>query len=321
MKQASININFDSFAASSRFLGGGNAISPATDPCYAAVADRFMALAQTYEFKYTIFVVGIDLHDERVRRIVRGWADAGHEIGNHSLEHIQNLGELGKEKIRQQVGESHRLIAECVGYEPKGFVSPGWSMSPELLEVLIDLGYEYDSSLFPSPVMPLVQLRLKLTAAKRRRGSIPLLRRDFWGSWLGSRQPYWATPEQPWYNASRQNRSGSILVLPLPTTWWRQPVWHTMAFALPSWFHRMAMINSINSAQAFYYLTHPNDLIHPAVDAADLPKEFRRLERVGVPFERKVTMMKEAIEVITERCQIVTMTELATSIKKGAAGQ
>jgi len=152
---AAIDINFDS-------LGWAFSLSRPDfrDPTYFGVADRFLALAERFGFKYTIFVIGQDLENPEVAARVRDWHQQGHEIGNHSWHHHANLGALHPDAIEREVMRAHERITEVCGAEPRGFIAPAWSTSGELLRVLDRHDYLYDTSQFSSYVMWLIATKL-----------------------------------------------------------------------------------------------------------------------------------------------------------------
>ena len=147
MKYASININFDSLGEAYGFPEGYK------DPSFDKVAERFLGVAERLNFKYSIYVIGKDLENPESRARVKEWAQCGHEIGNHSWSHPLNLGALDNRQLNDEVMKAHDIISESAGDEPKGFISPGWSTSRKLLEILAKNRYEYDTSTFPSLLM------------------------------------------------------------------------------------------------------------------------------------------------------------------------
>ncbi len=117
---------------------------------YEDALPRFLDLFGEYGVKATFFVVGRDLKRPDNRRMIRRAAEAGHEIANHTQNHIQTYGGLSPQEKREEIIECHHSIAEATGSEPKGFRAPGWSADIETMKILVEMGYEYDSSVFPS---------------------------------------------------------------------------------------------------------------------------------------------------------------------------
>ena len=116
---------------------------------------RLLELFERYRIHATFFVVGRDLpaQSAAVREIVR----KGHEVANHSTWHRPGFARLSREEKRADVVTAHTLIAEATGQAPVGFKSPGFSFSPDQLDVLAKLGYRYNSSLLPTFYAPLLR--------------------------------------------------------------------------------------------------------------------------------------------------------------------
>lgn len=113
---------------------------------------RLFDLFDRYRIRATFFIVGRDLPAQAasVREMVR----RGHEVANHSTWHRPGFARLTREEKRADIATTHWLIANAAGQPPVGFKSPGFSLSPDQLDVLMELGYLYDSSLLPTFYAP-----------------------------------------------------------------------------------------------------------------------------------------------------------------------
>lgn len=307
-----VSLNFDSL-----FFPLSIDRSAVADPSFLGVADRFLALATKRNFRYTIFIIGRDLENPEVAGRVRAWAAAGHEIANHSYSHNRNLGSLPGPLMEYEVLKSHELITACVGREPRGFVSPSWSTSRELVAVLTRAGYLYDTSVFPSYVQLLVLLKLRTMSANGRRGEFSLRRRrDKRAFFLAPRRPYFVHP-----SSLVHPRDDGLLMMPLPVvTPLRIPCWHTMFFVFGARFTKWVMRQALREHRFFYYLVHPRDLVDYEQDLPlDLRREFgaelRVFEGLTVPIERKLEFMERALELMAATGRRwVTLLEMAETI-------
>jgi hypothetical protein len=302
--KVAMNINFDSLgwslnAERARFR----------DPSFVEVADRFLDLSARYGFRYTIFVIGRDLESPEARARVRDWSAAGHEIGNHSYNHCPNLGAMPIDQMRDEVMRSHDAIAAVVGSEPKGFIAPGWSASAELVGVLQDAGYVYDTSVFPSYFMWLIVAKLWLNFRGDPRRRDFLQRRDWLANLLASTRPYLASRE----SLHRAQREG-LLILPVPVSpTLRIPCWHTARFVFPQWLYEHAL-QACRQAPYFYYLMHPADLSDPS-DLQELGLQLSNLERWEVSQQTKLRFITEVLDSLREgKVQFVTLREMADEI-------
>jgi peptidoglycan-N-acetylglucosamine deacetylase len=84
------------------------------------------------------FMVGD--HVGRFPVIARRVASAGHEIGNHTQNHVK-LHLLGPRRIRQQLAQAHDSIVTETGRTPRIFRAPHGYRSPFLQPIIADLEY------------------------------------------------------------------------------------------------------------------------------------------------------------------------------------
>jgi polysaccharide deacetylase family protein (PEP-CTERM system associated) len=101
------------------------------------------------EVHATFFIVGkVALRfPELVRKIVA----AGHEVASHGYEHIY-VNQIGKDRFRNDLKKSKHVIEDLIGSQVYGFRAPEFSVddsTPWAFEVLAEIGFKYDSSLFP----------------------------------------------------------------------------------------------------------------------------------------------------------------------------
>jgi peptidoglycan-N-acetylglucosamine deacetylase len=127
---------------------------PAPDPDpFLPAFDRWLDLLDEAGVRATFFAIGRDLERPAFARRLREAADAGHEIGNHSLSHAFAFSSLPVETLRREVLETQSRISDAVGELPAGFRAPAYHMDPECLALLAECGIRYDASLLPSPAI------------------------------------------------------------------------------------------------------------------------------------------------------------------------
>ncbi len=111
---------------------------------------RFAELFARRKITATFFVVGEDLEKDPAGRSLLGdLSAAGHELGNHSWSHPYELARLPRAQIRDEVTRCGAAL-RSLGAQVVGFRAPGYDVSAELHDVLVEAGYRYDSSVFPS---------------------------------------------------------------------------------------------------------------------------------------------------------------------------
>lgn len=113
---------------------------------------RLLDLFDRHGIRATFFVVGRDLPAQAAA--VRGMVERGHEVANHSTWHRPGFARLSRSEKQADLAITHQLILDAAGRPPVGFKSPGFSFSPDQLDVLETLGYLYDSSLLPTFYAP-----------------------------------------------------------------------------------------------------------------------------------------------------------------------
>lgn len=133
-----------------------------------ALADRFgrekwPTLTSTVEKNSYNLLRMFDSSGVRATWFVLGWvadrfpdllksvAEAGHEIACHSYYH-RRVDTLDAETFRADTRKAIEAIFNATGHRPVGYRAPSWSLNqsvPWAFEILAELGFEYDSSIFP----------------------------------------------------------------------------------------------------------------------------------------------------------------------------
>ncbi len=110
---------------------------------------RLLDLLARHEARGTFFVLG--WLAERRPGLVQLIADAGHEVASHGWDHVRVTAQRPAE-FRASVRRSKHLLEQLAGARVLGFRAPNFSIVPGCewaLDVLLEEGYRYDSSLFP----------------------------------------------------------------------------------------------------------------------------------------------------------------------------
>ena len=127
-------------------------------PSYLTLAvPRILAFLKERNLKITFFIVGQDAALEKNHAAIRSIYDAGHEIANHSFNHEPWLHLYSRDEIIEEFEKTETAIENITGTRPVGFRGPGFSLSPNVIEVLGDRGYEYDCSTLPTYIAPLAR--------------------------------------------------------------------------------------------------------------------------------------------------------------------
>ena len=94
--------------------------------------------------KATFFVPGwtAERHTARVELILKH----GHEIGHHSYDHVYVDPDF-PQKEEEDLVKGLEALKRTVGVVPRGYRSPAWEMSDNMLALLSRYGFAYDSSM------------------------------------------------------------------------------------------------------------------------------------------------------------------------------
>jgi polysaccharide deacetylase family protein (PEP-CTERM system associated) len=111
--------------------------------------ERLLALLARRRVRGTFFVLGWVA--ERSPALVRRIAAAGHEIACHGFSH-ELIYRQSQSVFREETSRSKRHLEDLLGVAVTGYRAASFSITREslwALDVLIDLGFQYDSSVFP----------------------------------------------------------------------------------------------------------------------------------------------------------------------------
>ena len=111
--------------------------------------DRLLAMLGEADVHATFFVLGwvAERFPELVRRIQQG----GHELASHSYDHGL-VYDKTPDQFRQDLRRAKTAIEQASGLAVTGYRAPSFSVverSLWALDVLVDEGYTYDSSIYP----------------------------------------------------------------------------------------------------------------------------------------------------------------------------
>ena len=225
---------------------------------------RLLALFENFEARATFFVLGwvADRHPQLVRDIAAG----GHEVACHGFSH-RLVYQQPREEFLQETRRAKFLLEDITGSAVLGYRAASYSIVRQslwALDILVELGFAYDSSIFP-------------------------VRHDLYGIPGAQRLPHrMSTPN-----------GRSIVEWPLSTAeifGWRLPVAGGGYFRLlPYWFSRWGL-TSINrrERQPFIFYLHPWEIDpqQPRVSASWLSR-FRHYTNLAKCEERLRMLLRE----------------------------
>jgi polysaccharide deacetylase family protein (PEP-CTERM system associated) len=114
-----------------------------------ANTDRVLAVLAEHQVRATFFVLGWIA--EKSPALVKRIAAAGHEIASHGYSH-ELIYTQTRSEFRLETARSKNHLEDLTGRPVVGYRAASFSITSEslwALDVLIDLGFQYDSSVFP----------------------------------------------------------------------------------------------------------------------------------------------------------------------------
>jgi polysaccharide deacetylase family protein (PEP-CTERM system associated) len=150
----------------------------------SANTERLLAIFDEQGVRATFFILGWVA--ERFPQLVKQIAWRGHEIASHGYAH-RLVYDQTPAAFRDDVRRAKALLESTAGVAVNGFRAPSYSITPRslwALDILIEEGYSYDTSIFP-------------------------IHHDRYGIPLSARHPYWI-----------HRGAGSILEIPGSTLRW-----------------------------------------------------------------------------------------------------
>jgi polysaccharide deacetylase family protein (PEP-CTERM system associated) len=129
--------------------------------------DRLLEMFAEKNVKATFFVLG--WVTEKSPALVRRIHDAGHEIACHGLTH-ELVYRQTPEVFRDETRRSKAMLEDTIGAPVVGYRAASYSITSKslwALDILCELGFKYDSSIFP-----IAHDRYGIPGADQRPGAI-----------------------------------------------------------------------------------------------------------------------------------------------------
>lgn len=110
---------------------------------------KVLSMLDAHATKATFFIVGWIA--ERYPQLVRDIHQRGHAIGCHSYWH-RKVFDLGPEEFAADTSRAKSILENILGTQVLGYRAPSYSITKKslwALDILKELGFAYDSSIFP----------------------------------------------------------------------------------------------------------------------------------------------------------------------------
>lgn len=110
---------------------------------------RILDLLDEFGIRATFFILGWVA--ERRPALVKEISHRGHEVACHGYGH-QLIFDIGSEAFREDIRRAKQIIEDQCGVVVNGYRAPSYSITEKslwALDILIEEGFRYDSSIFP----------------------------------------------------------------------------------------------------------------------------------------------------------------------------
>jgi peptidoglycan/xylan/chitin deacetylase (PgdA/CDA1 family) len=117
----------------------------------AMASQRILGFLKSHGIKATWFIPGFTIESwpRECEAVVAG----GHEVGHHSWAHIPPATQSRAEE-EADLARANDAVARLTGHKARGYRSPSWDLSEHTIDLLLQHGFKYDSSLMGSDYLP-----------------------------------------------------------------------------------------------------------------------------------------------------------------------
>jgi len=152
MKAPHVCLTFDFDAISLWLARSMSSPTPISRGEFGAVgALRLVEFLKKHQITTTWFIPGHTL--ETYPDVCREVFHAGHEIGHHGWTHVAPNNMTLEEEKRGLIRASES-IKTLTGQYPAGYRSPSWDLSDNTVDLLLEHGFTYDSSMMGHDYVP-----------------------------------------------------------------------------------------------------------------------------------------------------------------------
>jgi hypothetical protein len=275
--------------------------------------EAFSRFLEPYGAKATLFMVGHDFLHEPSHDAIRAVAAEGHEIASHTMTHAQGFRLLSASEKERELAGMEEVCERVTGTRPVGFRSPGWNVGDDALPILKRRGYLYDSSVFPTTLMPLLKLLHWKTMSSRSPADRTTL----------GHARYMAAPTSPYRTSGTTlGRRGTDGIVEFPITvvpGVRIPFFATWLVATGMGVFTRSYRVLRATGRPVQFMFHLSDFVdygHPDL-AGQVPTAGDGVyvpQALLMPLEKKVELFRRAMDVIAADHRFVTLRDWAVTI-------
>ena len=257
------------------------------------------------DIKITFFVVGQDAAIVKNHAVLKSIIDRGHEVANHSFHHESWLKTYSKEKIEEEIIIAEEAIFLATGQRTNMFRGPGFSWSNDLLDVLRKRNYQFDASLLPTYISPLMRRYYfwKSTLTKEEKES----RKELFGSF---REGFYPLKPFKWILGNNKE----LLEIPVTTMPFFKIPFHQSYLLYISGIslRLMKMYLQFSIGMCKITKTQPSYLLHPLdLMGGDHVPSLAFFPGMDIKSEKKLKIFEIAMEMMKKHFELLPMSEFA----------
>ncbi|MBF0275854.1 MAG: polysaccharide deacetylase family protein [Nitrospinae bacterium] len=256
-----------------------------TDECkpviYKKAVPRMLEILDEVGIKATFFIISKDIVNGESKKAVRTIYTMGHEVANHSANH-RHLFNMSLEETRQDMLESSKILSEIIGENIVGYRGPSLTLNNHLMEILLELGYEYDSTTNPTLFFITEWLYLSLISPSKRNSP----------SWFFVKHAF--APSTPYRIIPpcffKKSENGKMIELPISHVPFLQvPFYATFHFLFPFSYHLFKHLYYINKTAVY----HAHGLDFLDINEDNIPPSYTKHPGMNLPWSEKKKYFKK----------------------------
>lgn len=252
MKRPVAVVSVDVDPVDLHLVGYGFRGLPADPLAYTAALPRLLDAFARHGVRATLFTVGRDAAANAA--VLARAAREGHEIASHTWSHPIRFASLPEADRRRELADSRAALEAASGSPVVGFRAPNFDMDARTVPLLASLGYRYDASGYPSPMLVPARALLALKSA------------DPAGVLAMSPWPFtWRREPFTWRAGGAEVREFPVAVTP----GLRMPVYHTLRYYRPASAFTAALDGFAARGETLSYPLHAVDALGLADDRVD----------------------------------------------------
>ncbi|MFH1444920.1 MAG: polysaccharide deacetylase family protein [Nanoarchaeota archaeon] len=161
MKYANINIDMDTLYEDLNIHVSAAERDKLIKLSYDKVLPNVLDFFENKKIKTTFVVIGRDA--KLVPKHIKKISDQGHEIANHSFNHIRNFTGLKPKEIHSEISKCNEAIHKITGVKCNGFRAPCYNVNSDVLKIISKNNLTYDMSIVNSFLYQMLKKSYKMT--------------------------------------------------------------------------------------------------------------------------------------------------------------